>query len=202
MLTEYNIEQLFKTTFGSNPYKVPGLSEPPNETGYKLKGSNSPMTQITGSTLSTYHEGAEIWLPTWFRGLPANMFENGNLFLPYSVISLSGKKNIIETNLTERFGTVKELYNIDDCKILIKGFLIDKDKRIWPEKHLMDLQSIFELDTAFILDNALTNAVLHKTDLVCIDSVDIPEVEGGRKHVRPFAIELTTSQIFVLELEE
>ena len=102
--------------------------------------------------------------------------------------------------MAERQGTVKELYSTDDYSISLKGFFIDVDKRIWPEADLRMFKKIFELQTAFILENALTNVFLAKDQKVVIESFDLPEVEGGRKHIRPFNIQLESDSIFTLEV--
>ena len=200
MITEYNIEQLFKTYFGSKPYKVPGLSPVAAVQGYEPITKNNQVTQVTGSTLLTQYLGAEIWLPVWFRGLPEYIGDGGVLFLPYTVVKISGKKTIISTPLAERRGSVHEQYNIDDYDISIKGFLIDQ-KRVWPEEEIKDLKLLYEDSLAVILDNALTNAFLDQGDKVIIKSFELPEVEGGRKHVRPFSMQLESDSVFTLEVE-
>lgn len=198
-MTSYNIEQLFKNVFGSTPYKVPELSAPVSDAGYQINGQSKAISQISGSTLVTDYNGVEIWLPVWFRNLPAGIGENGALFLPYTVVKISGKKTIIKTPLTERRGTVKEQYNIDDYSISIKGFLIDQARQ-WPEKELRDIKALFETQQAVSLDNALTNVFLDRNDRVVIENLDIPEVEGGRNAVRPFAMQLESDAVFTLEL--
>lgn len=197
----FDIEKLYPQTFGSTPYKVPALTNQDEPSpAYTLQGKKNDITQVTGSTLLTQFNGVEIWLPVWFRGLPAGIGENGVLFLPYTVVKIQGKKTIVSTPMMERRGTVKEVYNIDDYSISIKGFLIDANRQ-WPEKELTDMRKLFELNQSVVLDNALVNVFLNQTDKVVIKSLDLPEVEGGRKHVRPFAMELESDSVFVLTLK-
>ena len=67
--------------------------------------------------------------------------------LPYPVISISSRKTIIETPLTERRGTVKELVNIQDYEITIKGFLITGANE-FPESDVTTLRNIYEQNAA------------------------------------------------------
>src|SRR5258708_5945178 len=46
---------------------------------------------------------------------------NQSIKLPYTVVSISSRKRIVKTELTERAGTVKELINRSDYDIVIKG---------------------------------------------------------------------------------
>jgi len=107
----------------------------------------------------------EIWLPITLKALPASVTnaKNGNpgeWYLPYATIEISGSADMISTPLNQRKGKVKELYSIDDYKIQIKGFLIDKATRSFPEAEITNLKTLFEAATSFKIDNALTNIFL------------------------------------------
>lgn len=199
-----DIERLYQRTFGSKPYKVgESTFKDAQEPGYKLNGQNDVQVYAPdGSLLQTTFMGIEIWLPTRMRNLPADLFENGELFMPFTVVRITGSSDIIRTPLLERRGKVKELYSIDDYKISIKGFLIDSD-RVFPYDELKALKKLHEMGTAFSLDNALTNVFLvneeTEPDKVVITGFDLPEVEGGRKHIRPFSMSLESDSIFTLE---
>ena len=184
----FDLDNLYETVFGTKPYRIEG------------SGSGNRYTQLSGSALTEYYLGKEIWLPTRFAELNINQFKYSEFFLPYSVVIISGKKTIVKTAMAERQGTVKELYSTDDYSINIKGFFIDDKNRTWPEEDLKLFKKIFELQTAVALDNALTNIFLEKEQKVVIESFDLPEVEGGRKHVRPFNIQLESDSIFTLEV--
>lgn len=169
------------------------------EKPYEINATKNDIIQANdGSTLSTSYAGVEIWLPTWFRGLPQDI-RGGVLFMPYTVVRITGKKTIVKTALAERKGTVKELYSLDDYKITIKGFLIDHRNRQWPSAELNDLKKLYELNQSVILDNALTNIFLERDSKVVIEDIDFPEVEGGRKHVRPFVMQMESDSVFTLE---
>jgi hypothetical protein len=198
-LITYDLQQLYRRTFGGSPYQVGDESAVAELTPYLIESTNTKVSQLSGSPLVTEFMGKEIWLPVTFLNLPADVVAGGKLLLPYSVIKIAGKKTIVKTALSERRGTVKELFSIDDYSISIKGFLIDEN-RVWPEEELSVLKRLFETQEAVHLDNALTNIYLDKDTRVVIEDFDLPEVEGGRKHIRPFSMKLESDSIFTLEL--
>jgi hypothetical protein len=196
----FDIEKLYQHTFGSRPYKVPEQSVHNNpEQPFKIEGvKNDEIYAPDGSLLQTSYLGVEIWLPTRLRGLPTDLFQDGILFMPYTVIRVAGSSTIIRTPLAERRGTIKELYNVEDYKISLKGFFIDSN-RVFPYDELSALKKLHEMGTAFFIDNAVSNIFLNSDDRVVITGFDLPEVEGGRKHIKPFSIQLESDTVFTLE---
>jgi hypothetical protein len=182
-----DIELLYRNTFGGKPYRINGQKE--------------EVSQLSGSALTADYLGKEIWLPVKFVNLNKAIFGATEVLLPYSVIKMSAKKTIVKTPLVERKGTVKELYSIDDFNISLKGFVIDEENRIWPEQELTILKKLFDLNEAIEFDNALSNIFLDKDTRVVIENLELPEVEGGRKHIRPFSLTLESDSVFTLELE-
>lgn len=171
---------------------------------YKIRSRSAD----SGSTIWEQYNGKDIWLPTRFRhtGLGTEVADvNGDILLPYTVVKITGKKTIVKTPLSERGGTVKELYSIDDYVISIKGFLIDENNRVWPDKEIKQLKQLFCINTAIELDNALTNQFLHTdnniNNRVVIDSFELPEVEGGSVHIRPFSMTLESDSVFDLYVD-
>jgi len=200
-----DLQTMFQRQFGSKPLlpKEQALSD---SNAFKINGKNSGNLSSIGSSLTADYNGREIWLPVRFCGLDQSKFGRTELFLPYTVIKLSAKKTIVKTPLAERAGTVKELYSIEDYSINLKGFIIGYDKSgvypIWPEEDLKLLRSLWELNEAVELDNALTNIFLgsENSGKVVIESLDLPEAEGGKTNVRPFNLTLESDTIFKLEL--
>jgi hypothetical protein len=129
-----DIETLYQRTFGSKPYRVPGM-EPSNDPGspYVVNGSNTTISQITGSALVDQYLGIEIWLPLYLRDLPATLFPQTTWFLPFSVVRVTGSSSYVKTPLIERRGSVKELYSVNDYQITVKGFFIDIQNRVFPD---------------------------------------------------------------------
>lgn len=199
------LENEYRRIFGGRPYSIPGLSRGDSSVpGYRINGRKQEQTQTPkGGLLSEKLEsGLEIWLPVKFL---APELPNGVLSLPYSVVRIDTKKRIIKTPLIDRPGTVKEQYSAEDYSINIKGFLIGADMR-FPEEDLTNLKMLYQLNKAIELKNALTDIFLinegEEKQKVVIEDMQLPEVEGGRKHVRPFALKLESDNIFTLEVDQ
>jgi hypothetical protein len=181
-----DLTDLYEQTFYSKPYII--------------NSNPQDFSQSNGSQLITKYRDKEIWLPVKFVGLDSNVFGETEILLPYATIKMESQKNVIETTLGERKGTVKELYSIDDWEIAIRGFVIDDENRRWPEAELTVLKNLNDLTESIRLDNALSNLFLGEDDRVVIMKLDLPEVSGGRKHIRPFAMTLKSDSVFDLEL--
>ncbi len=199
-----DLGKLFQTTFGSKPYVVGKETDQQNDgTPYRITGTKSDqLTTANGSLIATQVKGVEIWFPVRFY-----LGNQPLQFLPFSVVKISGKKTIVKTPVMNRKGTVKEQYNVDDYSISLKGFLIGENGQ-FPEKEMDGLKQLFEMQQAVQIDNAITNIFLTDPGLssyeqrrVVIESLDFPEVEGGRINVKPFSMQLESDFVFTLELE-
>ena len=207
----FELQQLYQQTFGTKPVigKVQYNTADVGGLFKVLAKTEEVVYTETGAPLTAKDiRGTEIWLPVYFFNLPADIGDNGRLFLPYCVVRISGTSTVIRTPLAERIGSAKEQYNVDDYKISLKGFFIDKENRVFPEKDLKALKKIHEMGKAFSIWNAATDIFLSNPaegDLeqqqVIMTAFDLPEVEGGRKHVRPFTMTLESDNIFTLEVE-
>lgn len=201
-----NVLELFEKTFGKKPYVVPGASvtsADSSEIGYNVKVTKQEQEfTAKGSLLKERFRGVDVLLPIRFYDGPKLV-----KYLPYCVIGLGGSKIIVKTPMTERVGSVREQYNIDDYTFSIKGFLINED-RTFPEDELTEIKELFELMKAVTIENALTNIFLTNPKLkpdeqrrVVITKMDLLEVQGGR-HVRPFTMQVEGDTVFTLELAD
>lgn len=207
-----DVVNLYQRTFGNRPYFVGDESNNSNGLSPKYSILQNLPTQdgITGTPLdATDGFGVDIWLPIWLNSLPQNIGDNGKLFLPYATVSVKGSSSIIKTPLMEQRGSVKELYSIDDYKITIKGFFIDKQTRNYPVDQIADLKTIHELGTSFIIENALTDIFLSGINIgaeeqqrVVITGFDLLEKTGGKKSMQPFVMTLESDSVFTLEYSE
>jgi hypothetical protein len=193
----FDVEKLYEQIFGGKLYQIPptGIGKDPKEEPSIIK-----RTASRKYVLSEKYLNREIWLPTRLAELNIEDFNRSEFYLPYCAVKISGKKTIVKTPLAERQGTVKELYSIDDYSINLKGFFIDHKNRLFPEEDLDVLRQVFEVRGSFSIDNALINIMFGKEVKVVMESFELPEVEGGRKHVRPYNIQLETDSIFTLEV--
>lgn len=220
-----DIQNLYQRYFGSKPYigsveydttdkggklqKIDAIKESEDFGGFLKIDTQNETVEFTkkGYPLIEQVEGIEIWLPTKFYNLPFKGSNNSyELQLPFAIVSIQGKSNIVKTTVSERKGTVKELYSIDDYLITVKGFFIDKKTRTWPEDDIYLLKQLHESGKAFNIDNALVSPFLEDVNMpeteqqrVVITAFSMPEVEGGKKHVRPFSLSLESDCVFTLE---
>ena len=121
--------------------------------------------------------------------------------LPYPVISIESTKTIVKTQLTERRGTVKELVNIADYTITIKGLMLSGDDS-FPETALSALREIYERNTAISIQCPLTDIFLLRPDRSGSDQVVITELKlpatGSSESVRPYELKLVSDEVFNL----
>jgi len=121
--------------------------------------------------------------------------------LPYPVVSIESRKTIVETAMTERRGTVKELINIKDYEITIKGFLIASTHE-FPEQDVTTLRNIYEQNMALSIQCPLTDIFLLRPDRTGSDQVIISELKfpaiQGVKNVRPYELKLLSDAPFNL----
>jgi len=201
----YDLKNLYNQTFYSKPYQVNAEDQDSFDKAFVVNASPKDFSQSNGSQLTDKYKGKDVWLPVKFVNLEPKVFGASEILLPYVTVRISNKKNIVKTSVAERSGTVKELYSIDDYSIEIKGFLIDDENRVWPEAQILQVKKFFEYPQSLNLDNALTNLFLGQKDnedhyRVSIESFDLPEVSGGRKHIRPFSMKCESDSVFTLEL--
>ena len=121
--------------------------------------------------------------------------------LPYPVVSISSRKTIVETPLTERRGTVKELINIQDYEITIRGFIIGKPNE-FPESDVTLLRTIYEQNTPISIQCPITDIFLVRperngSDEVVISDLKFPSIQGV-KNVRPYELHLISDEAFNL----
>lgn len=204
-LISVDIQNLYSRQFGTKP-NIPAEQASPEPSPFSISGSNPNSFSATGSELAAVDtRGIEVWMPVKFTELSFDVFGVTELLLPYTVVKISQKKNIVRTPMAEHKGTVKELYSVEDTVISIKGFLIGYDSSgkypQWPEGELKILQQLFNLNEAVKLDNAKTNLCIADDQRVVITSLEFPEVQGGRKNVVPFSMEIESDTVFELSLK-
>lgn len=211
----FSLAELFEATFG---YRTQAF-----EPEFKEVKSESPLLRkdqgVHGSPyFATDALGAEYFLPVTIiypetAPLPNNAPQSSTLpdldetsvlkrwELPYPIVTISSKKTIVETALTERRGTVKELINVQDYEIVIKGFLIGKGNE-FPEEDVATLRAIYELNTPVSIQCPLTDVFLLQagrkgSDYVVIKDLKILPISGV-KNIRPYELHLVSDEVFNL----
>lgn len=201
MPTIFDLNALYKTYFNNSPFYIaPKDSEKPitQEVVYsgipennRTKGSIDYTTkQIALNKKGLY--GKDIWFPVEFWKSTEKAIE-----IEACTINVNLSKTIIRTAVSERKGTVKEQFGIDDYKFTIKGFLIGKD-RFFPEEQINKLKDIFETSEPIELRGGYPELFLDDSCRVVIATLDFPEVQGKSPWVRPFS--LTCESDFIQDL--
>lgn len=101
--------------------------------------------------------------------------KNYGIEIPAAAISIKGKKNIVETPLTGRRGSVKELVSVDDYEITIHGVIISDDEN-YPEESVQMFRDLYETNESVKLICALSELVLQPDDRIVIKSIEWPPV--------------------------
>jgi hypothetical protein len=200
-----DLVDLFKKQFGSKPFVIDKDGKLSNDPGqpFQIKSDNNSEKEFTakGSLIKENINGVDILLPVRFYDGPQLL-----MHLPYVVVSIRNRKNIISTPMVERIGSVIEQYNVDNYSMVVKGFLISEDRK-FPEELITLIRDLYTNKSSVVVDNALFNIFLTFPELpqdeqrrVVIVDYDFPEVTGGR-HAKPFILNLISDTVFTLELD-
>lgn len=211
----FSLADLFEKTFG---YKTKAFD--PNFRAELLMEQD--QRQVQGSFGSPLYAddalGMEYFMPVTItypdvtslpeapEGVPFSGNENTLTLLkkwdlPYPIVSVNSRKTIVETPLTERRGTVKELINIQDYEISVKGFIIGAGNN-FPENDIITLRTIYEQNAPLSIRCPITDVFLLRpgrngSDHVVITDLKFPPVTGI-KNVRPYELRMVSDEPFNL----
>jgi hypothetical protein len=197
--TIFDLNKLYQTYFNKTPYYVtPKGSEKPltQDVGYSIQAQNPRKRGTIVSSvihgqpfnkIGAY--GQDIWFPITIR-------VTNDLFIDIDActVGVNLSKTIVRTAVSERKGTVKECFGIDDYKFNVKGFLIGKN-RYFPEFEIEKLKRIFESTDPVELHGGYVELFLDTSRRVAISTLDFPEVQGKAVNIRPFTMTLETDYI-------
>lgn len=191
MVSVFDLKEIYKTYFNKTPYYItPSGSDNSFTTSPVYSGieENSrprgsidySSKQIAFNKVGLY--GQDIWFPIEFWKSTKKVLE-----IEACTVSVNLSKTIIKTVVSERKGTVKECFSIDDYKFSIKGFLIGKN-RIFPEDQINKLKELFETAEPVLLHGGYPELFLDESCRVAIATLDFPEVQGKTPWIRPFSL--------------
>lgn len=120
--------------------------------------------------------------------------------IPHAVISITGKKTIVETPLTGRSGTVKELISTDDYEISITGVIESNDRINYPEAEVAMMKQLFEMNQSVELISALSDIVLGNNTKIVLKSCNFP-VSGAVEYAQVVEFTAVSDQPFELEIK-
>lgn len=152
---------------------------------------------------SAYYEpaggGRETYMPVVLR----YVLEDGTqkeISLPNPTLAVQSRKRIVETPLTERDGTVKELISVEGYQITVRGLIIGVNNE-FPEDDLIMLQQLYSQKKSVQIANVISDVFLvapGKTAEVVITDFRLPERKGV-KHVREYEMLLVNDEPFNLK---
>lgn len=196
---EFNIAKVLVSALGYKGLPYPGVWFPSG----KITGKE-PEYQYEGQAkgVRTHSDLGSVLRKQDAQGryyfMPVVLEHKGKEYeIPNSVISFTGKKNIVETAMVGRKGSVKELINIDDYEISIQGVVQSDD---FPEAELVELNELYNINESVILKCALTNVFLEEDDKVVIKSLDVSDMKGTDSFVI-IKMSLITDRNFELIIE-
>lgn len=190
----FNLPDLFERTFG---YKSRAFDPGFEERNKKAEQNAKLGADYYGTDMST----GEYYMPVTIEYQSGTSGADSKWTLPHPVIAVTSRKTIIETPLTERRGTVKELINVQDYDIVIKGFIINK-KNEFPEEDITTLRNIYELNKPVSVKCPVTDIFLLRPDRKGSDKVVIKELKfppvSGIKNIRPYELHMVSDEPFNL----
>lgn len=184
--TSFNLADLFEQQFG---YRTQAFNFPNLQTPGKVAKRGTDLIDNDAF-------GREFFMPVWLGKDNSSLIE-----LPYAVIRTECRKYIIDTHLTDRTGTVKELINIDNYRFIVKGIIVNRDGQ-WPEDEINQLNDLFLVRDSLIIKSALTDIFLLTPergghDKVAMSSFRLLEGKGAI-HIRGYEMELISDEEFNL----
>lgn len=198
-MSTFNLANILTTVIGYKGFPYPGGFIPDLPKKYDAKGfdltgeaANERQYSDLGSVLRKKDAQGR-----WYF-MPVVLSHKGMDYeIPNAVISITGKKTIVETAMVGRKGTVKELISVDDYDINIVGVAIDSD---FPDAQIQEINDLYNINESVSLKCALTDIFLEDEDKVVIKSVEFQEMRGCET-AQVFKMSLVTDRSFELILE-
>lgn len=191
-----NLQNIYNTYF-QPAYSIDKTRTPATLPEFEriAQKTDNKVTVLGTNITRTNALGVEVFLPVtlWVS-------ESLQITFECCTIRVTGKKTIIRTAVSERKGTVKEQFNVDDYQFTVKGVLIGTERK-FPDDQIVILRDIFESTKPVFLKNALAELFLDKTTQIAIESFEIPEVEGKALRHRPFSFVCESDFIDTLKIQ-
>lgn len=196
---KFDIQKILLSAIGYKGFPYPGVWFPE-----KNRTNQSPEYNYEGdeNEFKTHSDLGSLLRKRDAQGryyfLPVVLIHKGKEYeIPNAVISFTGKKNIAETIMVGRKGSVKELISIDDYEISIQGVALETD---FPESALSALNELYNINESITLKCALTDIFMEEDDRVVIKSIDIADMKGT-ENVQVIKMSLVTDRSFELIIE-
>lgn len=167
--------------------------------GYDQGNGPERATQsVTAEPLRKVKKGIWYFMPVSFSHTDQKTKITKSWEFDEAVVSISGKKTIVETAMVGRKGSVKELISVDDYEIKFMGVL-ESSTGDYPEQEMQELVRLWEINEAVKMHCALTAFFLKEDDSVVIKTIEPITVEG-QEDIQAFSLTMVSDSPFELEL--
>lgn len=214
--TEFNLRDAYIQAFGyiAKPRIYPGLSDKATaekaqtsalkngkfelSNGGEYKGLKAFASEERGKSLM----GTPLYFPVQMQiSKPGEELRYWKL--PNEpLISISGGKNIIKTQIDGQDGTFKELFSKADYQITIRGICIQddgtSDDDSYPEEQVLKIRQILEIKKGVKVVCEFLR--LFGIDMLAIESYRFPDLVGS-PNMQPYEIVCSSDKEFDLELK-
>ncbi|OPZ82851.1 MAG: hypothetical protein BWY74_04565 [Firmicutes bacterium ADurb.Bin419] len=113
---------------------------------------------------------------------PADVFGTGELIdhipIDCALFTVIQEKNIVETEVAGRNGSIKEFIGMKDYEINIKGVIASNLPGVAPTEHVENLIAFLEYQQSLGINSSFLNDIFGVMEVVII-SYTCPQVEGG-----------------------
>lgn len=193
-MISHDLYMILATVYGKTGLPFP--TRPAADRSIPIAGEFSEASEVKHNERSMFDKplyrtnalGRSEFLPATLEGVA----------LPNSLVNISGKKKIQETEMTGANGSVKEIINIQDYSIRIICTEIYPDNT-WPESTLHTLKRLWDENRALTLECPLTDIFLQAKDNVVITDIKLPDMMGI-ENAQVFELQLVSDTYFELEI--
>lgn len=196
---KFDVLQILESIVGYKGLPFPGVWFPKKGRDdyqgedFELEETAEPLKTQSNKGTTLYKKDA---LGNYYF-MPVTFIHQGKEYeIPCALISITGRKNIIETPLVGRQGSVKELISLEDYQISITGAVFGENQ-VWPEEQLDAINELYNINEAIELKCALTDVFLSENDKVVIQELNLPQA-GQTEHVQVVEIKCVTDRAFEL----
>lgn len=206
MKHKYDITNILIGLVGYRGLPFPGAFTPPRPNGtYKGDSQEDYEINTQAAPRQEYIKGTRLYaqdkLGRWYF-MPVRLkhkaIQTGDntIELDYAVVSITGKKQIVETPLVGHKGSVKELISIDDYKISITAF-VQGDNGTYPADAIIAIRELYNINEAVELISVFTDLLFDEGDKVVVTDISFPATPGIEDG-QAVKLELVTDKPFII----
>jgi len=191
LINNFNIVDMYSQAFG-----IVGNIYAPADVAPDFNNNNGNYENPSFAIKS--NQQLSVWGAPFFQRTKINGF-----YLPNEpILSISGGKNIVRTQIDGNNGTFKENMSLDDYRITIRGLCIQEDlddPDAYPDDQVRMIRQMFEeKESVDIVNDILT---LLGITIIAIENIQLEGLVGS-PGVQPYIINALSDKNFDLELKE